>query len=215
MGRALSLAALSLIAYAVVSSLLHFVVFPEPAPSPDDRPRSGTEVHLPGGSTFVYRLTAVESDGQIFEADWLGEPGAGVPRHTHPSQQVKFKVVEGSLRVIAGTEDRVLGPGEEVVIPAGVEHLWENASEARARGVFRIRPAGMADFVFVQLDRAFGGEADAFSTAVQTFILIGTHGRHTAWPIKTRCFLIAPTARLFGYRSYYEPAASEESSRAA
>jgi len=70
----------------------------------------------------------------------------------------------------------------------------------------------MADFVFVQLDRAFGGEASALSTAVQTFILIGTHGKHTAWPIKTLCFLIAPTARLFGYRSYYEPAASRESS---
>lgn len=211
MGRTLSLAALSLTAYVVVSSLLHFVVFPEPAPPPDDRPRSGMEVHLPGGSTFVYRLTAVETDGQIFEADWLGDPGAGIPRHTHPSQQVEFEVVEGSLLVTVGAEDRLLGPGEEVVIPAGVEHLWENASEARSRGVFRIRPAGMADFVFVQLDRAFGGEANALSTAIQTFILIGTHGKHTAWPIKTLCFLIAPTARLFGYRSYYEPAASGES----
>ena len=200
-----------LVAYVGTSSLLHFVVFPESAPPADDRPRSGTKVHLPGGSTFVYRVTAVESDGQIFEADWLGDPGAGIPRHTHPSQQVRFEVVEGSLHVIVGPEDRILGPGEEVVIPAGVEHLWENASEARSRGVFRIRPAGMADFVFVQLDRAFGGEANALSTAVQTFILIGTHGKHTAWPIKTLCFLIAPTARLFGYRSYYEPAASRGS----
>ena len=106
----------------------------------------------------------------------------------------------------------MLGPGEEVVIPAGVEHRWENASEARARGVFQLRPAGMADFVFVQLDRAFRGEASALSTAVQTFILIGTHGRHIAWPIKTLRFLIAPTARLFGYRSYYEPPDSTDSS---
>ena len=66
----------------------------------------------------------------------------------------------------------------------------------------------MADVVLVQLDRAFGGEAGALSTAVQTFILIGT----TAWPIKTLNFLVAPTARLFGYRSYYAPAASEEPS---
>jgi hypothetical protein len=87
MGRALLFAAGFLIAYVGVSSLLHFVVFPEAAPPADDRPGRGTEVHLPGGSTFVYRLTAVESDGQVFEADWLGEPGAGVPRHTHPSQQ--------------------------------------------------------------------------------------------------------------------------------
>ena len=212
MRRALLFVAGSLITYMGVSSLLHFAVFPEPAPPPDDRPRSGTEVHLPGGSTFVYRLTAVESDGQIFEADWLGEPGAGVPRHTHPSQQVRFEVVEGALRVVAGGEERVLGPGEDVVIPAGMAHLWENASEARARGVFQLRPAGMADFVFVQLDRAFGGEAGALSTAVQTVILIGTHGKHTAWPIETFCFLVAPTARLFGYRSYYEPAAFGESS---
>ncbi len=110
--------------------------------------------------------------------------------------------------MVAGGEERLLGPGEDVVIPAGIEHWWVNAPEAPARGVFQLRPAGMADFVFVQLDRAFGGEAGALSTAVQTIILIGTHGRHTAWPIKTLRFLVAPTARLFGYRSYYEAAAS-------
>jgi quercetin dioxygenase-like cupin family protein len=201
--------------YLGASSLLHFVVFPELPPPPTDRPRSGTEVRLPGGSTFVYRRTAVESNGQVFEADWLGEPGARIPSHTHPSQEVRFEVFEGSLRVVAGGEDKILGPGEEAIIPAGVKHMWENASEARARGLFQLRPAGMADFVFVQLDRAFGGEAGALSTVVQTFILIGTHGRHTAWPIRTLCFLVAPTARLFGYRSYYEPAATLESIPAA
>ena len=93
-----------------------------------------------------------------------------------------------------------------------VEHYWDNASGAPTRGLFQIRPAGMADFVFVQLHRAFAGEAGSISTAIQTFILIGTHGKHTAWPIRTLCFLVSPTARLFGYRSYYEPVDSEESS---
>lgn len=60
----------------------------------------------------------------------------------------------------------------------------------------------MADFLFVQLDRAFGGEASPLSTAVQTFILIGTHGKHTAWPIE---MLRWPSeldlmARLAGFR---------------
>ena len=193
-----------------ISSLLHFVVFPEPEPAVDDRPRRGTEVRLPRGSTFVYRRTAVETGGEVFEASWLGEPGAGIGRHTHPSQEVRFRILEGTLRVVAGGDERFLGPGEEVVIPAGVEHLWENVSQAPARGVFQLRPAGMADFVFVQMDRAFGGEAGTVSAALQTVILIGTHGEHTAWPIRTLCFLAAPTARLFGYRSYYGPAASGE-----
>ena len=198
-----------------ISSLLHFVVFPEPRPPPSDRPTSGTIIQLPGGSTFVYRITAVESDGQIFEADWLGEPGAGIGRHTHPSQELTLKLIEGSLRVVADGEERLLEPGEETVIHAGVEHQWENASSGRTRGLFQLRPAGMADFVFVQMDRAFGGEAGALSAIVQTFILIGTHGRHTAWPIKTLCFLVAPTARLFGYRSYYEPTTALDSRPAA
>ncbi len=170
------------------------------------------QVRLPGGWTFVYRLTAVESDGRVFEAEWLGEPGARVPRHTHPSQDETLQVVEGALHVTMNGEERALRPGEQVIIPAGVEHRWANRSGGRTRGVFQLRPAGMADFVFVQLDRAFGGQASALSTAVQTFILIGTHGQHTAWPIETLRFLVAPTARLFGYRSYYEPAASSEPS---
>lgn len=215
MGRVLLLVVGCLIAYVGVGGLLHFVVFPEPAPPAEDRPKSGEEVHLPRGSTFVYRRTAAESDGQIFEASWTGAPGAGVPAHTHPSQQVRFEVVDGALRVVTDGDERVLGPGEVAVIPAGVEHRWENASDAPARGVFQLRPAGMADFVFVQLDRAFGGEAGSFETAVQTFILIGTHGRHTAWPIKTLRFLIAPTARVFGYRSYYEAPTSGKPRNAA
>ena len=202
-------------AYVSASSLLHFIVFPEPRPPPSDRPTSGTEIQLPGGSTFVYRITAVESDGQIFEADWLGEPGAGIGRHTHPSQELTLKVIEGSLRVVADGEERLLEPGEEALIPAGVEHQWENASSRPTHGLFRLRPAGMADFVFVQMDRAFGGEAGTVSTAVQTVILIGTHGRHTAWPIKTLCFLVAPTARIFGFRSYYEPVTDLDSHPAA
>jgi hypothetical protein len=95
--------------------------------------------------------------------------------------------------------------GEEVVIPAGVRHSWENLEASESRGVFEIRPAGMSDFVFVQLDRAFSGNARPAMTALQTLILIGAHGKHTAWPIRTIRFLTAPTARLFGVRSYYPP----------
>ena len=108
MKRALLRVAAALVTYVGLTSLLHFVVFPERVPLKDDRPRSGAEVGLPGGSVFVYRLTAFESDGELFEADWLGQPGAGVPSHTHPSQEVSFEVVEGVLLVVANGQERVL-----------------------------------------------------------------------------------------------------------
>ncbi len=178
------LSAALVVCYVALGSLLHFVVFPEPSPAPDDRPRSGSEVHLPDGSTFIYRITALESEGRLFEADWTGPPGAGIARHTHPSQAVDFEISQGTLRVVADGKESFYGPGEQLTISAGVVHGWENASDEIARGVFRIRPAGMSDFVFVQLDRAFEDKASAPATALQTIILIGTHGKHTAWPIE-------------------------------
>jgi len=99
----------------------------------------------------------------------------------------------------------VVEAGDTVVIAPGEHHSWKNAVDGESRGVFQIRPAGMSDFVFLQLDRAFEGNAGPAETALQTLILIGTHGKHTAWPIRTIRFLVAPTARLFGYRSYYPP----------
>ena len=147
MRRALSIVAGSILAYVGISSILHFIVFPEPPPPREDRPRRGTEVHLPDGSTFIYRKTAIETDGEIFEAEWHGDPGAGIARHTHPSQEVRFRIVEGTLRVVADGRERLLSPGDEAIIPAGAEHLWENDAGVRARGIFQLRPAGMADFM--------------------------------------------------------------------
>ena len=211
MRRTLLVVAAAAAAYLGLGALLHFVVFPEPAPPHDDRPERGTRVRLPGGSSFIFRQTAAETDGALFEAEWIGEPGAGTPRHTHPSQEERLRIEAGELRLVSAGRERRLGPGEQAVVPAGVAHRWENPGPGRARGVFQLRPAGRADFVFVQLDRAFAGEAGPFATAIQTFILIGTHGEHTAWPIETLRLLVAPTARLFGFRSYYEPPAGRPS----
>ena len=70
MGRTVYLAALSLIAYVVVSSLLHFVVFPESAPPADDRPRSGTEVHLGAFHRLLMRLDGMLGPDGSTPREW-------------------------------------------------------------------------------------------------------------------------------------------------
>ena len=194
-----------LAAHVGIGAILHFSILPEAVRLPDDRPKSGLEVALPGGSAFLYRVTSVESDGELFEADWIGDPGAAIPSHTHPSQAVTLTVREGLLQLVLNGEERALGRGDSVKIAAGVEHQWSNASAVMTRALFQLRPAGNADFVFEQIDRAFHGDAGRLATAVQTIVLIGTHGEHTAWPVEVLRFIVAPTARLFGIRSYYPP----------
>ena len=55
------------------------------------------------------------------------EPGAIVPMHDHPPEQLGI-VLDGELAMTIGGEDHVLAPGDAYQIPAGVAH------DARALG---------------------------------------------------------------------------------
>jgi len=48
-------------------------------------------------------------------------PGTRKPPHVHPEEQVVV-VIKGRLGYRVAGEERVLGPGEAVLIPANVEH---------------------------------------------------------------------------------------------
>jgi quercetin dioxygenase-like cupin family protein len=47
--------------------------------------------------------------------------GAVVPEHEHPNEQIAT-VLSGRLRFVVGGEERVVGPGESVLIAGGVPH---------------------------------------------------------------------------------------------
>jgi quercetin dioxygenase-like cupin family protein/uncharacterized protein YndB with AHSA1/START domain len=75
------------------------------------------------GMRIEFRQTAGETGGELLEYDVTGRPrGFPVQRHVHPKQAEGHEVVSGALRVSMHGIDRVLGPGESVVIPAGTPH---------------------------------------------------------------------------------------------
>ncbi len=49
------------------------------------------------------------------------EPGAEVPKHHHPHEQVGV-VLHGKLMFVIGGEEKVLEAGEMYIIPGGVSH---------------------------------------------------------------------------------------------
>ena len=49
------------------------------------------------------------------------EPGAAVPVHDHPHEQLGY-VLEGELRLTIAGKEHVLGPGDAYHIPGGAEH---------------------------------------------------------------------------------------------
>jgi quercetin dioxygenase-like cupin family protein len=77
----------------------------------------------------------VHSERMTF-AYWRIEPGAEVPEHDHPHEQV-VNVLEGRLSLTVAGEEMTLGPGEVVVIPGDVRHAAAGlAGGARVLDVF-------------------------------------------------------------------------------
>ncbi len=69
--------------------------------------------------------------GQRIEVGYYRYPaGTGAKPHAHPEEQI-ITVLKGRIRSRVGGEEKVLGPGEAVHIPAGVEHEnWAIEGEA-------------------------------------------------------------------------------------
>lgn len=62
------------------------------------------------------------------EKIWVGlitYPPGGKPKpHTHPNEQI-VSIIRGTGRMQIGDEEREVGPGDVVLIPAGTEHWGE------------------------------------------------------------------------------------------
>ena len=59
------------------------------------------------------------------------DPGAVVPEHSRPHEQVGY-VIEGELTFTVDGEERVVGPGDSYVLAGDEPHRAENRSGDRA-----------------------------------------------------------------------------------
>jgi len=72
------------------------------------------------------------------------EPGQGVERHVHQDEDDSFLVLDGTLSVIVGDDDRELaaGPGTFVLIPDGTAHAIVNRGPEDVRMLNVHAPGG-------------------------------------------------------------------------
>ena len=88
------------------------------------------------GERITFRATAAETGGELVAIDLELPPGGRVPgRPAHPPhQEERFEVVGGTMRFRLRRERIVAGPGEVVVVPAGVAaRLRQRRRRDRAR----------------------------------------------------------------------------------
>jgi len=109
-----------------------------------------TLVNPASGERITFRATAAETGGELVAIDLELPAGRRVPgsRHRHPRKQERFEVVRGTMRFSMGRERILAGPGDVVVVPAGVAHDFANAGDDAALVRVDIRPA-------LQMERLF------------------------------------------------------------
>lgn len=98
-------------------------------------------------------------------------PGSGPPMHVHFQQEESLTVVEGQLGYeIPGQGEKVAGPGETVVFPAGTPHKFWAAGDQVLRCTGYVRPPHNVEYFLGEIyrsqrERNEDGRPDDFDAA--------------------------------------------------
>jgi quercetin dioxygenase-like cupin family protein len=93
-----------------------------------------------GISTIDFKVTMSNtSDNFILENIFMSRGGA--PRHLHFDQDEWFYLLEGEFQFEVGLERFHLQPGDSLLAPRRVPHVWAFAGEARGRILIAFLPA--------------------------------------------------------------------------
>jgi quercetin dioxygenase-like cupin family protein len=162
------------------------------------------------------QVTATGQDGEedLVRFNWRSMPGGAITEHLHPHQEERFIITAGEAHFTVGGEERVVGPGETIVVPVGVRHTESNPGAVPIDGVVELRPALHTKEMF----EAFAGLGSEGKTtprgAPKNPLQLGAtvwHFRHesraTSPPISVQNLVLPPLAalaRILGVRPYYD-----------
>jgi mannose-6-phosphate isomerase-like protein (cupin superfamily) len=166
------------------------------------------------GQTIIIRETAADSGGECLtlESVW-SRPIRKPPLHYHPGQEEHFRVIEGELAVTLGASARILGTGEELVIPAGEPHEMSPVDPGPVRALWETRPALRSEQMMrTAFALAEDGKVDRHG--LPRFLRLVAIGHEYSseirltrppWKIQRHILaVLAPLARLCGYGANYE-----------
>lgn len=196
--------------YVLIGNLFHRVVFPETEPGEEMYPDSGDTIANPfAGEKIIFLKSGIETDGAFSERELHLLPNGSVPKaHIHDYDET-FRVVQGKLTLRISHEIHVLQVGDSKTVPSGTIHQPQNQQPVELITINRVAPAGKHDLMLAQV-HGFLTEKNKPPSKVEFFLqamlFVDYYGTYTAGlPVgaqKTLSFIMAPTSRLLGYRTW-------------
>lgn len=199
--------------YFVIGIILHNFIFPPVKPDYANYFKAGDKFHSKTEG-FNQTILAV-NDGWVHLSLEALPKASGPPVHIHENFDETFTVKSGELSLLVNGEKKILKAGESFTIPRGIAHKPFNETDQPVIVESSENVKTMtAEFAYhlSQIYPFVDGLGENPST-LKGIMQLSVYGNEMdAWmadgpPIKVQKatrYLFAPTARLLGYKNYYE-----------
>jgi quercetin dioxygenase-like cupin family protein len=106
-----------------------------------------------GISSIAFKVIPQDSSGLLILENTFNAKG-GPARHLHYEQDEWFYVLEGEFIMEVGAEKLKLQPGDSLLAPRQVPHVWAYVGETRGRILIAFLPAGKMEAFFREVTKA-------------------------------------------------------------
>lgn len=94
------------------------------------------------------KVSTDDTDGALFVFEHAGMGKGGPPRHFHHEQDEWFYVIEGDFAFEVGDERFELRPGDSLLAPRTVPHVWACVGDDPGTLLLAVQPAGSLEEFF-------------------------------------------------------------------
>lgn len=98
------------------------------------------------GSLVTTKATGAQTGGRLTVVEFVNPAGFAPPLHRHLHEDEMFYVLSGSAEFRCDGESLTAGPGDFVLLPAGLAHTFLVAADEPLRTLQITTPAGFEQF---------------------------------------------------------------------
>ena len=103
---------------------------------------------IAGANQITYKVSGQDTNGGLFIFEQVSLRKGGPPRHLHHKQEEWFYVMEGEYVFEVAQERMRLGPGDSLLAPRKLPHVWAYVGETPGKILIGFLPAGHMERFF-------------------------------------------------------------------
>lgn len=171
------------------------------------------------GDVYEFLETSQDTQGERMKLKLtLKSKGVLVPNHFHTLQEERLEVISGKLTIWLAGKTQILSAGEQITLPKNIPHNHYNAHDESLVFIQTVTPALDFEYLMQNLmgltadGKMPNGKAGIIQELV-TLKYLDSKSFLAGIPVPIQKLLmnmIAPIARLFGYRAIYKKYAGIE-----